>query len=136
MNRKTRSILLFAIILGFVAWNLVPLSVAQEDDILLGAEGGMPGQRAAPDFSHDLHMAVLDCLACHHAYEDGLNVLDEDELVEGNPAIRCGACHNDQADLKRQEAYHRQCIGCHIDTRKAGQASGPEMCGACHRPES
>ena len=43
-----------------------------------------------------------------------------------------GVYVNDQADLDRQKAYHRQCMGCHIDTRKAGDASGPELCGACH----
>lgn len=127
--------LLIVVILAIVALNLVPFSLAQEDDMLLGAEDDMAGQRSPVDFSHDLHMAILDCLACHHSFEDGVNILDEDELVEGNPAIRCAACHNDQADLPRQKAYHRQCLGCHIDTRKAGQASGPEMCGACHRPQ-
>jgi hypothetical protein len=64
-----------------------------------------------------------------------VNVLDENTLEEDNPAIRCANCHNDQADLNLQKAFHRQCMGCHIEIRKSGQLSGPEMCGACHRAE-
>ena len=135
MNPNMRSVLLAILIVAFVGLNLVPFSAAQEAEIVLGADQDFPSQRPPVAFSHDLHMDLLECLACHHAYEDGVNVLDEDELVDDNPAVRCAACHNDQADLPRQEAYHRQCIGCHIETRKADQASGPEMCGACHRPE-
>jgi DNA-directed RNA polymerase subunit RPC12/RpoP len=80
-------------------------------------------------------MGLYECLACHHDYKDGINVLNEDDLEEGNPAIRCAACHNGQGELDRQKAFHRQCMGCHIETRKAGQATGPEMCGTCHLPE-
>jgi hypothetical protein len=134
MNHNMRSVLLAIIMVAFIGLNLVPFAAAQEAEIVLGADQDAPSQRPSVVFTHELHMELLECLACHHAYEDGVNVLDEDELVEGNPAIRCAACHNDQADLERQEAYHRQCIGCHIETRKADAASGPEMCGACHRP--
>lgn len=134
-NHKTRSMLLAMVVLAVTGLALAPCAVAQEAEIALGTDQDVPSQRPPVAFTHELHMELLECLACHHAYEDGFNVLDEDELVEGNPAIRCAACHNDQADLERQDAYHRQCIGCHIETRKADAASGPEMCGACHRPE-
>ena len=129
MIRKKRSLILALGILALIGLNLAGLCIAQEDQFLLPMHEDAQGQRPPVMFSHDLHMD------CHHVYEDGVNVLDENELIEGNPAIRCASCHNGDADADRQEAYHRQCIGCHIETRKAGQASGPEMCGSCHQPE-
>ena len=93
-------------------------------------------QRSAVAFSHDLHMGLYECLDCHHKYEDGVNVLDEDDLVEDSPEVNCAACHDESASIDRQRAFHRQCMGCHIQVRKAGEASGPEMCGACHLPEA
>lgn len=135
MIGKNRPLLLAAVILSFIGLNLATLSLAQEDDMVLNTGETVPNQRTPVAFSHDLHMGLYECLACHHDYQDGVNVLNEDDLEEDNPAIRCATCHNGQADLDRQKAYHRQCMGCHIDSRKAGQASGPEMCGTCHRPE-
>ena len=124
-----------AAVLAVIGLSLATISLAQEEEILLNDGGTAGTQRPAVIFSHDLHMGLYECLACHHDYQDGVNVLDEDRLEEGNPDIRCANCHNGQADLDAQKAYHRQCMGCHIDERKAGQASGPEMCGACHTVE-
>ena len=137
MIQKKKSLLLAAIlVLAFAGLSLSTFSFAQDEDILLNAGTDVSAQRSPVPFSHDLHMGIYECLDCHHDMQDGENVLDEDILEEGNPDILCGACHNDQASLDRQKAYHRQCMGCHIDTRKAGNASGPEMCGACHLPAS
>jgi c(7)-type cytochrome triheme protein len=119
-------------ILAVIALSLSPFALAQDEEMLLNTGDAMKTQRTAVVFPHDLHMGLYECLDCHHDYKEGVNVLDEDTLEEGNPDIRCAACHNDQADVDRQKAYHRQCMGCHIDTRKAGDASGPELCGACH----
>ena len=124
-----------AAFLAVIGLSLATISLAQEEEIRLNDSGAADTQRPAVIFSHDLHMGLYECLACHHDYQDGVNVLDEDRLEEGNPDIRCANCHNDQADLDPQKAYHRQCMGCHIDERKAGQSSGPEMCGACHTVE-
>jgi len=123
------------LILALIGLSLSTFSFAQDEGILLNTGEDVQVQRTAVAFSHDLHMGLYECLDCHHDYKDSINVLNEDNLEEGNPDIRCSACHNDQADLGRQKAFHRQCIGCHIETRKAGNASGPEMCGACHRLE-
>jgi hypothetical protein len=132
--KKKATILTVIIFMAAAGLSLSTFSFAQDEEILLNAEESAEGQRSAVPFSHDLHMGLYECLDCHHDYKNGVNILDEDLLEEGNPDIRCSACHNDQADLGRQKAYHRQCMGCHIDTRKAGQVSGPEMCGACHLP--
>jgi len=125
-------ILATVLTLVLIGLGLSTVSLAQDEEILLNTGEDIKVQRTAVAFSHDLHMGLYECLDCHHDFKDNVNVLNEDNLEEGNPDIRCSACHNDQADLGRQKAYHRQCMGCHIDTRKAGEASGPEMCGACH----
>lgn len=137
MIRKKRTLLLTLIIaLALTGLCLSTYSFAQEEEILLNTGEEVSVQRTPVMFSHDLHMGLYECLDCHHDMKDGANVLDEDDLEEGNPDIQCATCHNDQASLDRQKAYHRQCMGCHIDNRKAGDVSGPEMCGACHLPVS
>jgi hypothetical protein len=117
---------------------LIPVTVAlaQEEEIELRMDNPEEAQRSAVIFPHEVHMGLYDCLACHHDYQNGVNVLDENNLEEGNPAIRCANCHNDRQNPDLQEAFHRQCIGCHIEVRKSGQPSGPEMCGGCHRAEN
>ncbi|MGD8268080.1 MAG: cytochrome c3 family protein [Desulfobacterales bacterium] len=120
--------LLMLVVLG------LSLAYAQEEVIELNADPEVAQQRSAVAFSHDLHMGLYECLDCHHKYEDGVNVLDEDDLVEDSPEVNCAACHDESASIDRQQAFHRQCMGCHIEVRKAGEASGPEMCGACHLP--
>jgi DNA-directed RNA polymerase subunit RPC12/RpoP len=110
-------------------------AMAQEDILILNDnEDGLP-TRPPVAFPHDLHMGLYDCLTCHHDFDGETNVLDEDELYEGNENISCAACHGpgDQPDL--QKAFHYQCMGCHIEVRKSGKGSGPELCGACHIPQ-
>ena len=137
MNRIKKPLLLVTlVILALAGLGLSTFSFAQDEEILLNEGTDVSTQRSPVPFSHDLHMGLYECLDCHHDMKDGVNVLDEDNLEADNPDIQCGSCHNDQASLDRQKAYHRQCMGCHIDTRKAGNASGPEMCGACHLPAS
>ena len=128
-------LLVAIIVLALAGLSLSSFSFAQDEEMLLNT-GTDISTRPPVAFSHDLHMGLYECLDCHHDMKDGANVLDEDALEEGNPDIQCGNCHNDQASLDLQKAYHRQCMGCHIDNRKAGNASGPEMCGACHLPAS
>lgn len=92
-------------------------------------------QRPSVDFLdelHDLHMENQECLSCHHNYEDGENVLEEDELAEDNPDIRCAACHDDSSELDLQKAYHKQCMGCHESLYQSGHPTGPSLCGECH----
>ncbi len=136
MHRTSKKALL--LLAGFMVLVGLGLSFAyaQEEIIELNADPGEALQRTAVAFSHDLHMGLYECLDCHHKYEDGVNVLDEDDLVEDSPEVNCAACHDDAASIDRQRAFHRQCMGCHIQVRKAGEASGPEMCGACHLPEA
>lgn len=121
------ALLLVLILLG------LPEAYGQEAELVLGNREAHPGnQRAAVVFPHEVHMDEYDCLACHHKYLNGENILDEDQLEEGNSAIRCDTCHNSHARICLRKAYHRQCIGCHRKLRIAGEATGPELCGECH----
>ncbi len=93
-------------------------------DLELGGEK----TRGSVMFPHEYHMGEFDCLDCHHDMQDGKNVLDEYDLVEENPDILCGACHNPDEKIDRREAFHYQCTGCHNNYK----AKAPTMCGECH----
>ncbi|MBL0715554.1 MAG: cytochrome c3 family protein [Desulfosarcina sp.] len=134
MHRTSKkTLILLAGILAVIGLGLT-FAYAQEESITLNANTHAAPQRTAVVFSHDLHMGLYECLDCHHKFENGVNVLDEDDLVADSPEVNCAACHNESASIDRRKAFHRQCLGCHIQVRKAGDASGPEMCGACHLP--
>ncbi len=81
-------------------------------------------------FSHKIHTAddgyALSCTDCHHDSE------------EGDDVEACGECHEQEPDeddpsaaMKRSDAFHTQCIGCHDDIG-AGPPSGSEGCYQCH----
>ena len=89
-------------------------------------------QRSAVLFPHDMHMEYFDCLGCHHKYENGENILYEEDLEEGNPDICCLNCHKPDHKVDPEQAFHRQCIGCHEKYRKKGETTGPVLCGSCH----
>jgi hypothetical protein len=119
--------LLSALVLWFIAIALLGLG-----KVTGTSEAAPEGGRAAAYFPHDWHMEVVDdCKSCHHRYEDGVNVLEEDEL-DGGDGMRCRTCHTDEASVDGQEAFHRQCIQCHRALEKQGVASGPRTCGTCH----
>lgn len=91
-------------------------------------------------FPHEEHMDMLECLDCHHDYQNGENVLDEDDLEEGNPDIQCASCHSPKLNcfsssskLSLRHAFHQQCVGCHRKARLNREVSGPEFCGECHK---
>ncbi len=113
--------------------------------VRLGNSAPQEKQRSLVVFNHEEHVGYAsDCMDCHHKYEDGdtsENVLDESELEDNYPdenvilnmiqksdlsEVKCASCHNYKAKIDSQNAFHRQCIGCH---EKDG---GPLLCGECH----
>jgi hypothetical protein len=98
-------------------------------------------------FDHKTHTSAqgygLACTDCHHPHPEG-------EEIE---AVSCSICHppvpqdvkspefctdchdvseiSDPEIMKRSDAYHEQCIGCH-EQYGAGPQSGSENCGQCH----
>jgi hypothetical protein len=83
-------------------------------------------------FTHADHQALpgVSCLTCHHDFVNGKNVLDPASLKEGDPSLRCSACHASPARL--QNAFHDLCITCHDAEKSKGHVTGPRTCGECH----
>ncbi len=138
MNRlhkamKTKGYLPVLLIVLLTAFFFTFSNIYAEDDSSEDLQ--RPGVMFLDEY-HDTHMDSVDCLDCHHIYEDGENVLDEEELEDGEVEIECASCHDSSASLDFQQAYHRQCIGCHDRMRKEKEATGPCLCGECHiRPK-
>ena len=87
--------------------------------------------RAAVYFTHENHMETIECLDCHHDFQNGENVLDEDALEEDGNA-RCIACHSESASIELKTAYHRQCMACHRLLNKQDDSRLPITCQDCH----
>jgi len=123
-------VLLFPLLIFIALTN----AFGQEEELVLdNPDAYTEKHRPAVVFPHELHMGEYECLDCHHDYDkDGENVLDEDLLEEGNEEILCSSCHDAGTDVTIKKAFHRQCIGCHRDLRRSGEASPPELCGECH----
>lgn len=83
-------------------------------------------------FSHERHpKSRMACEQCHHDYKGGRRNL----WREGQPVEKCQACHKLTAKrglIDIQEAFHRQCKGCHLAKRKVRQSAGPIKCEGCH----
>jgi c(7)-type cytochrome triheme protein len=113
----------------------LPCAYAQEEELTLNNPDSYDAkQRPGVVFPHEIHMGEHECLECHHDYDEiGENVLDEDTLEEGNEDLLCASCHDSGTDVNLKKAYHRQCIGCHRELRRSGEATAPELCGECHQ---
>ena len=133
MALLNKHIWLPAILVPLLIFFALSIANGQEGQLVLNNPDAFPTrQRSAVTFPHELHMDTFDCLECHHDYVKGENVLDEGELEEGNPVIRCTSCHHSASRPDLRHAYHFQCMGCHRRMRIEGQATGPELCGECH----
>ncbi|MBF0117486.1 MAG: cytochrome c3 family protein [Desulfobacterales bacterium] len=103
-------------------------------------------QRPLVSFSHSQHMNKLECLDCHHKYENGKNILEQQELegasyddtiVLNKPMVSsnksgfaCISCHNLKSNMCTMQAFHKQCMGCHDKMKNKGYK--PNMCYECH----
>lgn len=73
-------------------------------------------------FDHKVHAAKsgygIACSDCHHNLEN-----------EGDKPPACGECHEVDGEdpIKRSDAFHQNCRGCHEDG-----SAGPVECSACH----
>lgn len=108
------------------------LALAQGDVTLSLKESGL-SQRPAVEFSHDSHFAKMGdeaCKDCHHARHG-----DQVRYEPGDEEKRCADCHKveDEGGMPGlMHAFHKKCIGCHANERKAHKESGPVACGSCH----
>ena len=130
MKKKSLIIVLVGVLLAAV-W--VSAGWAQPEKIVLNNTEVFKHKKRSPvTFPHELHCDGLECLDCHHRYEKGENVLDEDSLEEGNAEIRCAFCHTREARVQLRSAFHLMCTGCHTKNAKKGEKTGPRTCGGCH----
>jgi c(7)-type cytochrome triheme protein len=121
------------LITGLLGLFLTVTLYAQPEEIWLDhPEGYKTKQRPEVWFPHETHMESFECLDCHHRYEDSENVLEEDELEEGEEAATCTACHDSKTKINLMQAFHRQCIDCHNQSLADEAISGPRRCGECH----
>lgn len=140
MSSKKKALLLCGIFSLFIITTLSVVS-AETD-----SSKPVIKQRPPVELTHESHMGQYECIKCHHRYEDGVNVLEDDELTDIEPdetmmlnvvsqeepsAIKCASCHNENNETTKidsREAFHRQCIGCHDEL-----STGPVLCGECHK---
>ncbi len=123
---KKSNTALFLLISGLAFLFILGTAYAQDDIVSLKHDVFIERERPAAIFPHALHTddAGIDCMACHHLYENGENVWDDSSETE------CAACHKLEADGKTMplmKAFHANCKGCHAE-----QNQGPLTCGECH----
>lgn len=82
-------------------------------------------------FLHEEHneaAGINDCNTCHHAWEDGEKLTDQDSV-----GMECSDCHfspPDDTKMDLMRVYHDQCRSCHMEEK-----AGPILCGECHTGE-
>jgi hypothetical protein len=102
---------------------------AQEDMVVINADGFERPRRPPAVFRHDEHneaAEIEECNECHHVYDDNGRLV-EDESSEDQ---LCSDCHEEKASgrqLALMKAFHTNCKGCHQEKK-----NGPVMCGQCH----
>jgi hypothetical protein len=111
-----------------------PVRAPAQPEIITITDPGVftRASRPAVRFTHADHMGIegVSCLTCHHVFVKGKNVLDPNDIKEGDPRLACAACHGTPAALQR--SFHLLCISCHNAAKRKGQVTGPRECGECH----
>ena len=76
------------------------------------------GSRGDVPFPHHAHQERLkDCNTCHASFPQ-----EADSLKTMKKAGK----------LKPKQVMNKQCVKCHKDQKKAGNATGPTTCSKCH----
>ena len=82
--------------------------------------GAVAKRYKAVTFDHEMHVETTEfCTDCHHASKTFDRI------------VACGKCHaadkGPEGKLTLEDAFHKQCIGCHKK-----QDEGPQECDDCH----
>jgi len=103
-------------------------SFSQDANMELNSKELGVHQRPIVNFSHEKHSQMIECLRCHHNFDEfGNNT--------GSEGQACSECHSRTVGtnpVPLDEAFHVQCKVCHEHLRTKGTTSGPVMCGECH----
>lgn len=123
---RARIITVLAISLALIA--ILNLDLKAQDEVIhLNHDTLAPHKRPVVAFPHALHEKKIDCIKCHHNFNEyGVNVGSEGET--------CGSCHGSKPGLVGlREAFHGQCIGCHRRLLRKKLTTGPVLCADCHK---
>jgi hypothetical protein len=108
----------------------VPLAWSQDAIMMLNSESLGKHERPLVRFTHDKHAEVVECVTCHHDFDEYYN-------NNGPQEAQCSECH--VADpgpgdnpVPLRLAMHTNCKSCHQGMMNRGNKSGPVTCGACH----
>ncbi|MEA4855351.1 MAG: acidic tetraheme cytochrome c3 TmcA [Solidesulfovibrio sp.] len=127
MKRRTTPLALVALAAALL---LAAPAMSQQDMTTVPAEGLASKTRLPAVFPHDQHnekAAIAECTACHHGEKDGKR--DPEADTAGIPCSDCHTAAGKPGRTPLMRAYHKQCMGCHLDKKK-----GPVSCGDCHKP--
>jgi class III cytochrome C family protein len=95
--------------------------------------------------------AATSCIVCHHRRDvTDPSQPDVSDVTDPKQFQSCGNCHRQEGDpknfydregyeLSSREAYHRLCVGCHMDNSRAGYRATdrlPLKCGECHQRDA
>ncbi len=102
---------------------------SQEEFIEIESDEFTEHTRSLVVFPHMIHEDCVECMDCHHDYdESGENV--------GGDGGYCSDCHEKKGgdnQIPLMEAFHIQCKQCHAqEVRKKENKNIPQMCGQCH----
>lgn len=137
MMKKKGARTYFSPLVVLLFWGMACLMLTSCSASMADSKTGTPGvifidscaafgdlERPTVAFPHDLHTAALSslddvCGRCHGT------------VGEGKLSFKyLGTEKADKQTLVNR--YHDDCVGCHRDTAKAGEKSGPVTCGECH----
>jgi hypothetical protein len=105
------------------------------DELMIENQGYKTDKKGAVKLSHKKHNEEyeVDCLECHHKYENGKNVLKKTDPIQ-----KCAECHDPKKKqdkvLKLNLSYHKNCKTCHKEINKKDPNKKPpfKKCNGCH----
>ncbi|MDD9302138.1 MAG: cytochrome c3 family protein [Desulfobacter sp.] len=104
------------IIIGICTLVATTLGFSGQGREIMTLDGGKTG---SVEFKHHLHQSVVgDCQVCHSSFPQKEGAL---------------AAAKEASKLKKKQVMNKTCIKCHRAEKKAGNASGPVSCKACHK---
>jgi hypothetical protein len=143
--------LLTGIVVTGIFWGSVVFSPSAADDapdvIVLKATLWSGHTKGPVIFNHKKHSEThrIDCVECHHEYEEGANI-----WIEGDPVQKCQECHDEPTakdedklpeDKKARNlklAFHNSCRACHQQLKKEDPpkyTNIPTECEKCHQQQ-
>jgi len=112
------------------ALSAAPLAWCQDAVMTINSESLGKHERPLVRFTHEKHAEVVECVTCHHDFDQYYN-------NTGPQEVKCSECHvaspaSGDNPVPLRLAMHTNCKACHRGMMAKGHKSGPVTCGACH----